>query len=335
MVWRGVTQRASQATCANKFFARMSLTAAHLPRRPAVPFWIVSFILFWTELALWVWITRRGVDKAWWSDLQGALLLVAFPFCVRLLGVAASYTFSRLKGVVLEPGQRLSAARWMHFFASEYFHFCMQSLLLLPFRVFFRTATERGRGPSRGRVIVLQHGFMHNGGVWFFTARALERLGYRVFAVDQPLYACIDAMAERLHQHIERIVEDTGEAQITLIAHSMGGLIARAYLRKFSGERLRQLITLGSPHQGTYHAIFAGGINGRQMRRGNAWLTALATERTTTRFVSIYSLHDTIITPQDSSWVDGAQNVVVTGIGHVAMPSGRRMRTHIVRALAD
>jgi triacylglycerol lipase len=332
MAWHGAMQRALRATCVNDFLMPAVNIAPPL-RNHRLPFWIVSFALFWIEFALWVALTRHGVAKGWWSDLQGGLLLLVFPLLLRLCLVSLSYTLSRLKGVVLEPAQRLSAVQWIYFFAAEYFHFCMQSLLLLPFRAFFHTATERGNGPTQGRVIVLQHGFMHNGAVWFFTARALETLGFRAFTIDQPLYACIDTMAERLHQRIEDIVARTGEAQVTLIAHSMGGLIARAYLRKFSSARLRQLITLGSPHQGTYHAVFAGGTNGRQMRRGNAWLTTLATERMGIRLVSIYSVHDTIITPQDSSWVEGAENIVVTGIGHVSMPSGRRMRKHIVHAL--
>jgi pimeloyl-ACP methyl ester carboxylesterase len=300
-----------------------------------LPFWAVSFVLFWLEFAFWVWLTRRGVERAWWTDLQGGLLLLAFPLSIRLLIVACSYTLSRIKGVALAPEQRLTAPGWLHFFASEYFHFCMQSLVLLPFRFLFHTASERGSGSAQGPVIVLQHGFMHSGAVWFFTARALERMGCRVFAVDQPIYGCIDTMAERLHEQIEDIARRTGQAHVTLVAHSMGGLIARAYLRKFAGARLQRVITLGSPHQGTYHAMFAGGKNGRQMRRGNAWLAALAGERMSTPLISIYSVHDTIITPQDSSHIEGANNIVVSGIGHVAMPSGRRMRRHIVRALNE
>jgi predicted alpha/beta hydrolase family esterase len=300
-----------------------------------LPLWAFAATLLILEFAGWAWLTRHGVEKQWWSDLQGGLLLFALPLFVRLLILISSYTVSRAKGVSIKPEQRLSAFEWLHFFAEEYFYFCLQSLLLIPFRAFFHTATEAGRGPSRGDVIVLQHGFMHSGAVWYFTARALERMGYRVFAVDQPLYASIDWMAQRLHEGIEKAIASTGAPQVTLIAHSMGGLIARAYLRQFGNARIKKLITVGSPHRGTWHAQIAGGTNGRQMRRGNAWLEALSKVKVTVPFTSIYSVHDTIISPQDSSRLPEADNIELHGIGHVSMPSGRRMRAHIIAAMGN
>jgi triacylglycerol lipase len=299
-----------------------------------VPLWAYALGALALEFAFWAWLTRYGVRQSWWGDLQGGLLLLALPFALRLLIALSSYALSRVKGVSITLAQRLSPWQWLRFFAAEYFYLCLQSFVLIPFRVFFHTATDAGRGPAAGPVIVLQHGFMHNGGVWFFTARALERRGYRVFAIDQPLFAPIDWMAERLHHTIERAVRQGGEGQITLIAHSMGGLVSRAYLRKFGDARVRRLISLGSPHHGTWHAQLAAGTNGGQMRHGNAWLAALNETAVTVPFVSMYSLHDTIISPQDSSRMPEAENVELYGIGHVAMPSGRAMRKHLLDVLA-
>lgn len=69
--------------------------------------------------------------------------------------------------------------------------------------------------------------------------------------------------------------------------------------------------------------ILASGPDGRQMRPGNAWLNALNRVGVDVPFTSIYSVHDTIISPQDSSAMPDAANLELSAIGHVSMPSGR------------
>jgi triacylglycerol lipase len=300
-----------------------------------VPGWAFVLTLLIGELALWAWLTRAGVARGWWSDLAGGLLFLALPFLLRLIVVFASYRISRAKGMKLTEAQTLRGVAWWKFFFVEYAHFCRQAFLQLPFPVFFRTRSDRGSGAASGPVIVLQHGYVHNGGVWFSTARALENGGYRVFTIDQPPYAPIDVMADRLAARIHDVLAKTGVSSVTLIAHSMGGLVARAYLRKYGGAKVQKLITLGSPHHGTFHANLAGGTNGKQMRIGNEWLRALNQTAVSVPHATIYSIHDTVVAPQDSSFMIDANNVEIEGVGHVAMPSGRVMREHILAALSE
>ena len=143
-------------------------------------------------------------------------------------------------------------------------------------------------------------------------------------------------MGDLLAERVDEVLRVTGAAQLTLVAHSMGGLICRAYLRRHggaSGDKIEQLITMGSPHQGTFHARLARGANGMQMRSGNGWLTSLGETLVGIPFTSIYSIHDTIIAPQDSSVVLGADNVQLSAVGHVSMPSGSIARKALIAAL--
>jgi triacylglycerol lipase len=299
-----------------------------------IPGWAFILALLIGEIALWVWLTRMGVARGWWSDLTGGLLVVFLPFALRFAIVFWSYYLSRAKGVALTEAQTLRGFAWWKYFLVEYAHFCKQAFLHLPFPMFFRTASDRGSGSASGPVIVLQHGYAHNGAVWYANARSLEKQGYRVFTIDQPLYAPIDLMADRLAVRIHEVTQMTGVAKVTLVAHSMGGLISRAYLRKYGGAKVAQLITLGTPHHGTFHAYFAGGTNGKQMRPGNEWLASLNRVRVDVPFTSIYSVHDTIISPQDSSHMAEADNVILAGIGHVTMPSGRAIREPLLNTIA-
>lgn len=300
-----------------------------------MPMWALAWLLLGIEFSVYagcVW----AVFFRYGDNLSGVLVLLALPFVARLLVALASYALSRWKGMVLLPSQRLKPIAWLKFFLVEYGHLCIQNLLLIPNRGLFHTRSERGIGPTNGRVVLLQHGYVNNGAVWFFTARALEARGYRVFTIDQPPFACIDAMGDLLAERVGEVLHITGAAQLTLVAHSMGGLICRAYLRRHGGARgdkIDQLITLGSPHQGTFHARLARGVNGMQMRAGNVWLTSLGETLVGIPFTSIYSIHDTIIAPQDSSAVLGADNVQLSAVGHVSMPSGSIARKALITAL--
>lgn len=305
------------------------------PKRACpLPGWAYFLALLVAELAAWVWFARSGVVNGWWSDVAGGLLVIACPLLLRVVLVSIAYRISRVKGIALSDMQRLGGHAWWKFFLIEYWHFTKQSLLHLPFPVFFRSSADRGYVAATGRALVLQHGYLHNGAVWHPLTCALEAQGFRVFTIDQPLYAPIDVMADRLAARINEAIARTGENQVTLIAHSMGGLIARAYLRRFGEGRVAQLITLGTPHHGTFHAYLAQGTNGREMRPGNAWLTALGQCKVAIQFTSIYSTYDTIISPQDSSRMDEANNIELTGIGHVSMFADPQVRTHVLKALA-
>ncbi len=299
---------------------------------PMLPMWLLGLLLICAEFSIYVvWLVWPAAQR---GDAWSALAwMVSLPLLARLIVALASYALSRWKGVVLAPSQRLGAIAWLKFFAIEYWHLCIQNLLLIPFRVMFHTGSERGTGSATGPVVLMQPGYVNNGAVWFFTARALEARGFRVFTIDQPAFAPIDVMGDRLATRIADVLAATGVSQLTLVAHSMGGLTCRAYLRRYGGERVNQLITMGSPHHGTFHANLASGPNGAQMRPGNAWLAVLNETRVTVPFTSIYSLHDTIISPQDSSVMIEADNVALIAVGHVSMPSGAMARTALLAAL--
>lgn len=297
-----------------------------------MPMWALAWILLTLEFSVyagsvWALFFKFG------DTVRGLLVLLALPLLARLFVALASYALSRWKGVDLLPSQRLEPIAWIKFFSVEYGHLCIQNLLLIPNRYFFHTRSERGCGLAAGRVVLMQHGYVNNGAVWFFTARALEAQGFRVFTIDQPPFACIDTMGELLADRVDDVLRITGSAQLTLVAHSMGGLICRAYLRRHGGDKVEQLITLGSPHQGTFHARLASGVNGAQMRSGNVWLSSLGQTVVGVPFTSIYSIHDTIIAPQDSSVVLGADNVQLSAVGHVSMPSGTVARQALIVAL--
>jgi pimeloyl-ACP methyl ester carboxylesterase len=109
----------------------------------------------------------------------------------------------------------------------------------------------------------------------------------------------------------------------------MGGLAARAYLRKYGGGKVARVITLGAPHRGSMHATLGAGQNAREMEPGSPWLAALAAAESAgvaAPLLSIYSHHDDFVTPQSGAAHPHARNVPLAGIGHVAMQFSRMVR---------
>ncbi|MET7616467.1 alpha/beta fold hydrolase [Streptomyces sp. NPDC005408] len=178
--------------------------------------------------------------------------------------------------------------------------------------------------------VVLLHGFVDNRSVFVLLRRTLARHGrQQVECLNySPLTCDIRTAAELLGRHVEQICARTGRPEVDIVGHSLGGLIARYYVQRLGGDqRVRTLVTLGTPHSGTAVAPLASAHPiVRQMRPGSAVIEELTTPAPgcRTRFVSFWSDLDQIMVPVETACIDHpdliAQNVQVSGIGHLALP---------------
>lgn len=191
--------------------------------------------------------------------------------------------------------------------------------------------------------VVLLHGFIDNRSVFVLLRRSLAQHGrQQVESLNySPLTCDIRTAAELLGRHIEEICRRTGHPQVDIVGHSLGGLIARYYVQRLGGDfRVRTLVTLGTPHSGTRVAPLADAHPiVRQMRPGSQVLEELRLPAPgcRTRFVSFWSDLDQLMDPPETACVDHpdllAQNVQVTGVGHLALPVHPAVATGIRQAL--
>lgn len=74
----------------------------------------------------------------------------------------------------------------------------------------------------------------------------------------------VETYAPRLGEAVNRISRLTGRYTCSIVAYSMGGIIARKYIAMGGKPRIDKLLTLATPHMGTTHfAPFDLGLVGR------------------------------------------------------------------------
>lgn len=63
--------------------------------------------------------------------------------------------------------------------------------------------------------------------------------------------------SDRLNSEIERIIAQTGAKRVDVVAHSMGGVVAKQYILVNGADRVDSLVFLGTPHVGSPKAAKA------------------------------------------------------------------------------
>ena len=275
------------------------------------------------------------------EKMPGALALASSLGAVILfrLSLAANNFFLAWRNGSTTPSHcHLGLRDSLRLFAGEFRASMTSSSWTMPFLAF----TRRTPSNPQGLPVLLIHGYGCNSGYWHAMSKVLLNAGITHHAVDmEPVFGGIDEYVPMIHEAAARLCADTGQDKIIILAHSMGGLAARAYLRVHGTARIAKVITLGTPHHGTALASFGIGLNTRQMHWSESeqeslsseWLHTLAKEENPSiyrLFVSIYSHHDNIIAPQTSSHLEGARNIEFHGIGHVALASHPRIQTKVI-----
>ena len=290
------------------------------------------------------------------SRWAGLALGLGSVVLVRLLINLNNFAMSTRFASPTPSEYRLGFMARLRMFLEEFSASMLQSSWTMP-RASARTRIhpESGAPP-----VLLLHGYGCNSGYWSHLVPRLDAAGISHASVDlEPLTGDIDGYAPLVERAVDALLAATGADRVTIVAHSMGGLVARAWMRACGTDRVARLITLGTPHHGTCLAAFGLGLNAAQMRRAAegraaqgraaagraacdeppecAWLRTLAGgEDAAARALvtSIFSHHDNIVAPQTSSELPGARNLAFGGVGHVALGRNRRVLDTVMEEIA-
>jgi triacylglycerol esterase/lipase EstA (alpha/beta hydrolase family) len=257
----------------------------------------------------------------WWGYLAGLPLLYLATLCaITLIWFALAWAFR----AVPPADKRIGAAATIRLFVDELRAIGRSGPRMALYR---HLMPEPAPAPAESPVLLL-HGVLCNAGAMAGLRGDLvaRNLG-PVYALSYgPPLASIDEFADQVAVKIDAILEATGAARVAIVGHSMGGLVARAYLRRHGAQKVSTVMTLGTPHHGSAHAWLFPGISLAQLRPGNAWLADLnRTEGAPAgvRVVSLWSWHDSMVAPQTSCRLAGVENIELAGIGHNALLGDR------------
>ena len=173
------------------------------------------------------------------------------------------------------------------------------------------------------RGVVFIHGFVCNRGIWTPWLASLKK-SQRAFVAPnlEPVFGSIEDYVASIDQAVLKVTLDTGMPPL-IVCHSMGGLAVRAWLRHANADRrIHHIVTIGSPHHGTWLGRFSFMTNGRQMTLSNDWLKQLEADEPRERyklFTCYYSNCDNIVMPTSTATLPGADNRLITGTAHVAL----------------
>jgi pimeloyl-ACP methyl ester carboxylesterase len=190
--------------------------------------------------------------------------------------------------------------------------------VLLPFG--YRRPRPRPERRREQRTIVFVHGLAANRS-GFLPLQAYLRLhGYhRQLAINYRSGGSIERLALHLKRELDTAV---GGGRIDVVAHSLGGLVARCYLQLLGGaRRVDRLITLGTPHHGTYAANFIPSTLVRQLLPESPFLQHLnaQTPPDGLQAISIVAGRDLLIQPVASACCPFGESIHFDDFGHVEL----------------
>jgi triacylglycerol esterase/lipase EstA (alpha/beta hydrolase family) len=208
-----------------------------------------------------------------------------------------------------------------------------------PFRANAVPDQTQGQKLQGQRGVVFVHGLLCNRGFWTPWLEKLQNRGvnqpsHAFIALSmEPVFGGIDEFVDQIEIAVQLVTKVSGLAPI-LVCHSMGGLAARAWFKRQTGyARVHHVVTIATPHQGTWLARFALGGSGRQMRQGSDWLRQLdelpvqngfeqlpkSNSHRADLFTCWYSNCDNIVFPTSAAMMSGANNRFVTGAAHMQL----------------
>jgi len=175
--------------------------------------------------------------------------------------------------------------------------------------------------------ILFVHGYLESSSLWNTMVKNFEKDGYKKSELSNYSYNTsqsnkVDAESE-VKPRVESLLKSTGATKVDIIAHSMGSLNSRWYIKFLGGEStVDDWVSLGGPNHGTETANFCFSISCVEMRVGSTFLSELnATDETpgSVNYGTWWSPCDSIINPDSSVSLTGATNTETACISHTAL----------------
>ncbi|MFD1218310.1 esterase/lipase family protein [Microbulbifer celer] len=183
---------------------------------------------------------------------------------------------------------------------------------------------------QKSRVAILVPGIFDRGKSMHRIKDNLEKAGFRAHYINlkpNSGWHGLEPLAQQVHDLVETVTEH-GET-CAVVGFSMGGIVARYYLQRLGGTaRVHKLVTISSPHFGSFWARFLPYRGGRQLCIGSDFLNDLNREIALlepTAPVSIWTPYDITVVPHSSSCLPLGRSFCIPVSLHRWVPLNRKV----------
>lgn len=203
-----------------------------------------------------------------------------------------------------------------------------------------KPSTKPGAKPDIKPTLFLVHGIGDTARVFNPMVAYLRDRGWTaIHAINlQPNNG--DVGLDRLAQQVQASIEAVSPegTPVDLVGFSMGGIVSRYYVQRLGGaERIQRLITISSPHNGTWMGYFRHNPGACQMRPQSAFLqdlNASVVELAQVDFTSIWTPYDLMIVPARSSCLPVGTMQQFPVLAHPLMLTNQRVLGAVATALS-
>jgi triacylglycerol lipase len=213
--------------------------------------------------------------------------------------------------------------------------------------VFDRLRCAFGAGSALARThgerpVVLVHGFTQDGSNWLRLRKQLEADGRWTLApsLGRPFAEGLRRYETPVEAALELAAEGSDDP-ISIVAHSMGGIVVRQVLQRRPdlAARVGLVLTLGAPHAGT---AAARGIKhvpeARVLHRRSEALAALPTLRELVpraRVVTVAARLDHLVYPTETAHHGSPDSTTLERPGHVGLLVAPEVRERVLDILSE
>jgi triacylglycerol lipase len=176
--------------------------------------------------------------------------------------------------------------------------------------------------------ILFVHGWSGSASNWNTMIGRFEKDGYpksylSAYSYNTSQSNKVDAEKE-VKSHVESLEKATGASKVDIIAHSMGSLNTRWYIKFVAGgeANVDDWVSLGGPNHGTETANLCFSTACTEMRIGSTFLKELNAGDETPGAVNYgtwWSPCDEFINPDSSVPLSGATNTETACISHLSL----------------
>ncbi len=175
--------------------------------------------------------------------------------------------------------------------------------------------------------ILFVHGYKGNLKTFKTMVGRFEADGWPASRLHNWSYSWLEShvkVAGTIEARVKKMLETTNAQKVDIIAHSMGSLSSRYYLKTLGGTaKVDEWVSLGGPNHGTHLAYTCKQTSCVEARPGSQFLQELNAGNEApgpTRYGTWRSTGDWVILPEASAVVNGAEkNLQWLGLSHGAL----------------